>query len=324
MAARLAHLQFPHQRVLLARTRLAYVHLQNLLSDAKRDRAARVFGYVAVWLPEELLVLYLQEGELVAATTTRDGLTYTALALRDALRRVPTAAEYGEICFHEVDDEQLACMYVAQTSAPIAWPVELRVHDGTSVLAHLLAAMFDGVLEIAIDGALHYVTFRNGLPRRVFSPSVATTGSVVEQVRALWAGGGVLRVRRWGVPEPVPVQASPALIDVYRALMRGLIEQLTSAGVRGAAELVERTRQSLVPTHPWLDRFIGQPDVARDPVTTTELLTKAVARWIADTLWATALPEPITSESLLRELTRERRHALQSAGFFEALPWKVL
>ena len=31
--------RFPHERVLLPRTKLAYVHLPNLLSDAKRDRS---------------------------------------------------------------------------------------------------------------------------------------------------------------------------------------------------------------------------------------------------------------------------------------------
>src|SRR5215210_8327772 len=68
-----AGLRFPHDRVLLARTKLAYVHLRNLLTDAKRDRAARVFGYVAIWLPEGILVLYLQEGEVVNATHSVDG-----------------------------------------------------------------------------------------------------------------------------------------------------------------------------------------------------------------------------------------------------------
>ena len=52
MRNRLASLRYPHERVLLARTKLAYVHLRNLISDAKRDRAARVFGYVAIWLPD--------------------------------------------------------------------------------------------------------------------------------------------------------------------------------------------------------------------------------------------------------------------------------
>mgnify|MGYP006143044835 CR=1 FL=1 len=51
----------------LPRTRLAYVHLRNLLTDAKRDRAARVSGYVAIWLPEEFLLLFLREGEVVNA-----------------------------------------------------------------------------------------------------------------------------------------------------------------------------------------------------------------------------------------------------------------
>ena len=63
-----AGLRFPHSRVLLPRTRLAYVHLRNLLTDAKRDRAARISGYVAIWLPEEFVVLYLQRGEVVNAT----------------------------------------------------------------------------------------------------------------------------------------------------------------------------------------------------------------------------------------------------------------
>ena len=66
-------LRYPAKRVLLARTRLAYVHLRNLLTDAKRDRAARVCGYVAVWLPEELITLFLEEGEVVNATSSHDG-----------------------------------------------------------------------------------------------------------------------------------------------------------------------------------------------------------------------------------------------------------
>jgi hypothetical protein len=65
LPAIVAGLRFPYTRVMLARTRLAYVHLPNLLSDAKRDRSARLSGYVAVWLPEEFVVLYLLDGEVV-------------------------------------------------------------------------------------------------------------------------------------------------------------------------------------------------------------------------------------------------------------------
>src|SRR5215212_827863 len=103
----LAGLRFPHSRVMLPRTRLAYIHLRNLLTDAKRDRAARLSAYVAVWLPEEFVVLYMQRGEVVNATML-DKSGSRAVAISSALERIPQEPEYGEICFHEADNEQLA------------------------------------------------------------------------------------------------------------------------------------------------------------------------------------------------------------------------
>src|SRR5450432_2402838 len=100
MPTSLAGLHFPYSRVLLARTRLAYVHLPNLLSDAKRDRAARISGYVAISLLEELIVLYLQGGEVVNAAV-RDARGARAIAIAAALSKAPDGPEYGEICFHE-------------------------------------------------------------------------------------------------------------------------------------------------------------------------------------------------------------------------------
>src|SRR5438094_865335 len=101
-----AALRFPYSRVLLPRTRLAYIHLRNLLSDAKRDRAARISGYVAIWLPEELVTLYLLGGEVINATV-RDGRGRTAISRRRswsdwcaaaarARRRLPSTR--GRIC----------------------------------------------------------------------------------------------------------------------------------------------------------------------------------------------------------------------------------
>ena len=97
MTLRAYSLRYPVDRALLRRTRLAYVHLRNLLTDAKRDRAARVYGYVVVWLTEELLLLFLQEGEVVNATATADGMHFRSLPISEALAKVPSAAEFGEM-----------------------------------------------------------------------------------------------------------------------------------------------------------------------------------------------------------------------------------
>src|SRR5690242_2610738 len=141
----LAGLRYPFTRVLLPRTRLAYIHLRNLLTDAKRDRSARVSGYVAVWLPEEFVVLYLQRGEVANATVMEKG-GWKAVAVSSALERIPAEPEYGEICFHEADNEQLASMFISQTQAPEPWPTDLKVNDPAALFPFMMSIMFNGVI----------------------------------------------------------------------------------------------------------------------------------------------------------------------------------
>ena len=55
---RLADLQFPQVNRLIHRTRLAFIHLDNLLAYAKRDRDGRIDGYLAAHLPDECALLF--------------------------------------------------------------------------------------------------------------------------------------------------------------------------------------------------------------------------------------------------------------------------
>lgn len=316
-------IRYPAKRVLLQRTRLAYVHLLNLLTDAKRDRAARVSGYVAVWMPEELLVLFLEEGEVVNATSSADGVGFQPIAISDAISRVPTAAEYGSICFHEATNEQLDLMFASQTGRSVAFPRELTPTDPTMLLAYLDGMLTDGALEIVADGTVNYATLGGGKPTHGFfvDPRAA---DVTAQIRHLLEGRTLATppiVRLWPTPDALPAQASPALIQAYRDLMLALAERLKEGGKGSAAEIVEGARRSLVGRHAMLERF-SRAQEKRDPVTDSAALTKAIAAWIADVLWAAVLDDA-TPEDLLRELTGPRRHVFQAAGLFESLPWKV-
>src|SRR5436309_2313461 len=156
-----AGLRYPHERVLLPRTRLAYINLRNLLTDAKRDRQARVFGYVVVWLPQEVVILYLQEGELVNATCF-DGTEFCRMAIAEAVAKIPLEPEYGEICFHEAEDEQLACMYHSQVAVPEEWDGEVQAANPKVLFPYLMARSFDGILEIALDWSINYLIVRDG------------------------------------------------------------------------------------------------------------------------------------------------------------------
>jgi hypothetical protein len=324
MAASSAALRFPHTRVLLPRTRLAYIHLRNLLNDAKRDRSARISGYVAIWLPDELLILYLVGGEVVNATV-RDAKGSHALAISSALEKVPSEAEYGEICFHEADAEQLACMFATHAKPSLPWPEQFVPSDPTALFPHLMSLTFDGVVEIIANDAVNYLVFKNGTVARTFLAS-AHHGTIVDRVAKLFARDGrvgELRVARWEAAPPLPVQAPPSLVQAYRDLASSLVQRLVDAGRDSAPTIAEHARQNLLGAHPVLESF-SLSGHASEPLADTACLTSGIAAWLKEIMWAGVDLDATSPEELLRELTWDRRHVFQSAGLYEQLPWKVM
>jgi len=325
MAPSPASLRFPSSRALLPRTRLAYVHVRNLLTDAKRDRAARISGYVAISLTDELIVLYLVGGE-VANATVRDARGARGISISEALDKVPHEPEYGEISFHEADAEQLACMFATQSQPPEPFPDELARQDPSSLFPYLMSTVFDGVVEIVANDCVNYLIFRNGAVKRAFLAS-SHHGTLVDRVAKLFAREGrvgELRVARWGVPAPLPVQAPPALVQAYRELTSALVTRLVNDGRDSARSIAEHARVNLVPAHPALDAFTFCDRPTKDAMVDTRQLTSGVAAWIRDMLWTAVDHDALAPEQLMRELTWDRRHMFQSAGLFDELPWKVM
>jgi hypothetical protein len=318
-------LRFPHARVFLPRTKLAYVHLRNLLTDAKRDRAARVHGYVQIWLPEELVLLFMQSGDLVNATRTINGRDWEPLPIAEAISRVPTEPELGAICFHEAEDEQLACMYASQCTEQQAWPDELAPHDPSALFPFLMSSMFDGTVEIMAEGLVNYLVFRDGSVQRAYLADEAA-GPVVERVARLFvadARHAAPTVRRWSVPPPLPVQAAPALIQAYRDLVCGVVSKLVEHGGESAPAVAEHARAELSKSRPALAFFTTNGRASRDPVADTATLTGDIATWMSEVLWTVMGHDAPPPETMLKDLTRERRHMFQSAGLYDRLPWRI-
>ena len=318
--------RFPFTRVLLARTRLAYVHLPNLLNDAKRDRSARISGYVAISLPEESVIIYLLGGE-VANATVRDAKGSRAIAIGSALELVPEEAEYGEICFHEAEVEQLGCMFVAQSQAAEPWPSGMAATDPAALLPYLSATTYDGTLEILANESANYVTLRDGEIAKVFLTG-APHGTATERVQKLMRRDGhgrdSVRVSRWSSPAVLPVQAPAALVQAYRELTAGLVRRLVDSGRENATAVAEQARQKLLTTHPALEAFSSTGRVLKQPVADTQALTADIAAWVRDLVWAAIDHEEESPVALLKELTWDRRHMFQSAGLFDQMPWKVM
>ena len=84
---RLADLEFPQTSRLVHRTRLAFIHLDNLLAFAKRDRDGRVDGYLVAYLPDECLVVFLKKGEAVNAASMHSTGRHV-ITIGEALKRI--------------------------------------------------------------------------------------------------------------------------------------------------------------------------------------------------------------------------------------------
>ena len=325
MPATATGLHYPSLRVLLPRTRLAYVHLKNLLDDAKRDRSARVSGYVAIWLPEEFLILYLQNGELVNACHN-DGHGFQPIAIGAAVDMVPAAPEYGEITFCEAEDEQLACMFHSQTAVAEPWPPELRSSDPAALFPYLISCTFDGMLEIVADGAVNYLLFTMGQVSRGYLAD-SGKGKMVERVTRLFDRERLalhVQVRRWDVLPPLPVQAATGLVRAYRDLTTSLVLRLVADGREGAPAIAEHARTMLVGAHPALEGFSFNGRPPKAVVADADSLTTGVAALINELLWTAG--DQVSGAGpgeILRELTHERRHLFQSAGLFDRVSWTV-
>ena len=325
MPSTVAALRFPYLRVLLPRTRLAYIHVRNLLSDAKRDRSARVSGYVAIWLIDELVIFYLLRGEVVNATIM-NAAGGRAASISTALEHLPSDPEYGDICFHEADEQQLACMYVSQSRPDEPWPSGMKVSDPAELFPYLDAMAFDGFAEIIADGTMNYLVFTDGAVERAFL-STTHHGTTADRVAKMFAREGKVegtQVLRWSGLDPLPIQAPPALVQAYRELVAAVVDRFTADGRTSAPVLAEQARQNLLDQHPVLKGFRFDDQRPDDVIVDTGRLTAAVGAWLKEFLFAASDHEATSPGAVLHELTWGRRHMFQSAGLYALLPWKVL
>lgn len=165
--------QFPHEAAFLPRTRLSYVNLPGILSDGKRDRSARVSGYVCIQLGERCYLVFLRGGEpFNAARLTRDARG--AAALSEVLRIVGTESERGEggqIGYYGASEAQLQAMLATLLNEPVAWGEPVDPARPDQLFPRLREKRFRGVLELGDGARHHYMRFEDGAFREGGSPT---------------------------------------------------------------------------------------------------------------------------------------------------------
>jgi hypothetical protein len=323
---RLAELAFPQTGRLIHRTRLAFIHLDNVLSFAKRDRDGRVDGYLVAWLPDECLVLLLRAGEAVNAvslhTTGRE-----VIPIAEALRRMEAEAERGELAYCTAPLEQLAWMYQSCAETFSVKTVDARRPD--ALFPTLAKEQATGVLELISNGRVSYLRFDGGRFAGGYFCNRPESLSVPKYAESLFrdtpdGNPPALSARLFPNVAGLPVQAPAVLVNTYRELFWRIADavehELPSEGKRRA----QRVAAGLGATHRALEVLAAPRDaVLTDSVVQPEELALALTEWTRQLLDGVEILMPGTAPQVLRDATRVHRYVLQSAGFYDRLPWPV-
>src|SRR5262245_29074312 len=323
---RLADLTFPQVNRLIHRTRTAFIHLDNLLAFAKRDRDGRVDGYLTAYLPDECLLIFFRKGEAVNAaalhTNGRGVVTIT-----EALKRMRTEVERSELSYCVAPMEQLAWMYQS-CAVPLA-PRPLDAHDPGALLPALALERVTGVMELIARGHVSYVGFEQGRATTGYlcdAPPGTPVARFVESELDAEAGSRhpALSAAFFPGVSDLPAQAPNALINTYRELYWRIVDEVEKEFPGEARRRAQKVSAGVVATH----KAIALLNVPRgtdlpDSVVQPDELSGALTDWSLQLLEGVEVLMPGTAPRILKEATREHRYVLQSAGFYNRLPWRV-
>ncbi|MGH7538825.1 MAG: hypothetical protein ACREMF_09335, partial [Gemmatimonadales bacterium] len=323
---RLAELAFPQAGRLIHRTRLAFIHLDNVLSFAKRDRDGRVDGYLVAWLPDECLMLLLRSGEAVNAvslhTTGRE-----IIPIAEALRRMQTEVERGELAYCTAPLEQLAWMYQS-----CAGPLRVRTVDARkpdALFPALAQEQTTGVLELISNGRVSYLRFDEGRFAGGYFCNRPESVAVPKYVESLFRPApdgtpAALSAALFPFVAELPPQAPVALVNTYRELYWSIAEAVEREVPGEGKRRAQRVAASIGGTHRALELLSAPRDAElADSVVQPDELSQALSDWALQLLEGVEIMMPGTAPKVLRDATREHRYVLQSAGFYDRLPWPV-
>ncbi|HUL49834.1 MAG TPA: hypothetical protein VLT79_07480 [Gemmatimonadales bacterium] len=322
---RLSELAFPAADRLIQRTRLAFIHIDNLLAFAKRDRDGRVDGYLAAYLPEECLLVFLRRGEAAnAASLTANGRE--VITITDALDRMKAELDRGELIYCTAPLEQLAWMY--QSCAGHLEPLPVEAGDPVALLSRLAQGGANGILELIADGRVSYLRFERGRPTGGYftdkPDSVPPVKFVESEIRGRTGRPPALSAVMFRPVADLPTQASRSLIATYREVYWRFVDAVEKEFPNDARRRAQKVGAGIEDIHKAI-RLLAAPRGTEPPdiVVQAEELASALADWTLQLLEGVEVVMPGTAPGILKDATREHRYVLQSAGFYTRLPWQI-
>ncbi len=323
---RLADIQFPQVNRLIHRTRLAFVHLDNLLAYAKRDRDGRIDGYLAAHLPDECVVLLFRKGEAVNAASLQTA-GRQVITITEALKRMRAEVERGDLTYCAAPMEQLAWMYASCAGG--YQPRTIDVHQPEKFFPALQQEKISGVLELISNGRVSYLKFDQGKyvsGHFCDKPDNVPPARYLESLFDAASDGAApaLAAGTFPAADDLPAQAATALVNTYRELYWRIVDAVEREFPGEAKRRAQKVTAAIIGTHHALALLsVPRGTDTPDAVVRPEELATALTDWALQLLEGAEVMMPGTAPKVLKDATREHRYVLQAAGFYGRLPWRV-
>ncbi len=252
----------------------------------------------------------------------------SVVPIATVVERATQESERGDVAFYGAPEAQLCAMFATVAHPPLDLP-DLDVTHPGRLFSRLEEERFDGVLEVREGDAVHYLLLEGGTPREAFIAEDVGGGGLADRLERLFAPARVasLEVTAYPPVHSLPVQAAPALVQLYARTVSGALEALREPlGAEATVRLFEEARARAGVKHAALASYRVGPEggVEGESVAEAEALTDAVAAWLLEALTtASRVAEDIDPAALLERVTYENRFALEAQGFFRHLPWPV-
>jgi hypothetical protein len=322
---RLSELTFPARRVHIHRTRVAYIHLDNLLHFAKIDRDGKVDGFIAAYLPDELALLFLKQGEVVTSVAfSQKGREVRPIAV--TLRSIREELERGELEFCEAPLEQLVWMYHSAIEPLRPWPAD--PHDPGPLFLSLQREQFSGVLELIVNGTVSYLRLEDGRFQHGHFAGKRDDESVPAYFQRAFQPGPdgktVVAAAGFTPGTSLEEQASPAMVQAYREVYWRIAEAAEREVPGEALGRAQKLTDRLVPAHAALGILATPRERELEPrLLTADAITFGLSDWAGQLLEQLEVIAPGVAGQVLKEATRDHRFVLQRAGFYDRLPWPL-
>ncbi|MGH7475543.1 MAG: hypothetical protein ACRELD_04585 [Longimicrobiales bacterium] len=316
---------FPRQTAVVERTHLRYINLPNILNDAKTDRAARITGFVSLFLGREVWWILIERGEPLTAARLREEQR-EIVPIEDVLDAARREQERADLAYYHVTEAQLAAMYATVASQPLFQAPEGDMGRPGQLFGALQQRAFEGVLELRGTRAVHYVTFEAGRVRQLYLAGQLPGESRERALERIFFAPEREPLQAWcyAPVSAISAQAPLALVTLYRRIVHELVEHSGSGDAvgwfriglqRAAVEYPELAGITLEET--------GEVHSGAEGVASADRLTAAYGAWIGAALQSGASAGAFDPAELVERVTRQHRFALERQGFYQRLPWPV-